>query len=387
MSDPLLTSLCSICHIQAPKYKCPRCAARTCSLACVKKHKTWSTCNGERDATAYRPRDQLKTDAGLDHDYNFLTKIEHSVERAHRILRDDRGIMPDESAEQPPPPKRARLGRGGRFNKGQSRGRTTLEEGDGVRKWDRAAVARLKKLGIHVTSLPYGMSRSKENKTSFNRRTGTINWQVEWVLFGDQTSAQSNITRVMAKALDQISLHVALAEALELRRTHQLSEDELAEQKQVNRQQRPSRHVGQNYYSSAWNAAPCLVQSHTETFWSFSRDHDSAKRYRFFYLKPKTPSRETPKLVPLESTAKLADVLPGLDIVEFPTIYVFPTTLGAPGDGFVVERRDWSKKRKMPPTSAPTHVGYESESEEDGEVVEEPSDETSSSGSDSEMSG
>ncbi|KAI1269722.1 hypothetical protein F5Y18DRAFT_371291 [Xylariaceae sp. FL1019] len=384
MSDPLLTSLCSICRIQAPKYKCPRCTAQTCSLACVKKHKTWSTCNGERDATAYRPREHLKTDAGIDHDYNFLTKIEHSVERAHRILRNDRGIMPDESSEQPPPPKRARVNRGGRFNKGQSRGRTTLEEGDGIRKWDRAAIARLKKLGIHVTSLPYGMSRSKENKTSFNRRTGTINWQVEWVLVDDQSSPQT--ARIMAKALDKTTLHIALAEALELRRTHQLSGDELAEQKQVNREQRPSRHAGQSYYSSAWNAAPCLTQSHTETFWSFSIDHDSAKRYHLFYLKPKTPSREKPRLVPLDPTDKLADLLPGLDIVEFPTIYVFPATLGPPGDGFVVEGRDRPKKRKMPHASAPTLVGYESASEEDGEVMERSSDETSSSGSDSEMS-
>ncbi|MBR8638204.1 zinc finger HIT domain-containing protein, partial [Campylobacter coli] len=69
MGDTLLTDLCSICHVSAPKYKFPRCDLRTCSLPCIKRHKARSDCSGVRDATAYVPRKKLATAAGVDHDY------------------------------------------------------------------------------------------------------------------------------------------------------------------------------------------------------------------------------------------------------------------------------------------------------------------------------
>ena len=32
--------LCERCHVEEARYKCPACAIRTCSAACVKEHKT-----------------------------------------------------------------------------------------------------------------------------------------------------------------------------------------------------------------------------------------------------------------------------------------------------------------------------------------------------------
>jgi hypothetical protein len=46
---------CELCKKEAAKYKCPRCALRTCSLACVKDHKTKFHCSGKRDRTAFVP--------------------------------------------------------------------------------------------------------------------------------------------------------------------------------------------------------------------------------------------------------------------------------------------------------------------------------------------
>ncbi|VDK87352.1 unnamed protein product [Litomosoides sigmodontis] len=41
--------LCDLCRKDLWKYRCPRCAFRTCSLPCSKEHKTKYDCSGERD--------------------------------------------------------------------------------------------------------------------------------------------------------------------------------------------------------------------------------------------------------------------------------------------------------------------------------------------------
>ncbi|KAI2622836.1 hypothetical protein GGS21DRAFT_534324 [Xylaria nigripes] len=397
MADPLLTSLCTICHIQPPRYKCPRCKARTCSLSCVKKHKTWSSCNGERDPTVFIPLTKLKTDAGIDHDYNFLTKIERSVERAERILREDRDILPEGTPDQPLH-KKARLG------KGQSRGRTTID--NGPRRWDKNALQRMRALGIHVSSVPYGMTRSRENKTSWNRRTKTINWQVEWVIFDTEPSirisTQTQFKRLLHKALDETPLHVAFTEALEFERQRQLTNHERAEEKAHRKQQLLGKRP-QDPKTSMWQDSLCLMQNYTTGSWNGATDTCSlftAKdKYHFFFLKPKTPSREPRRLMPLEASENLASILPDKEIVEYPTIYVLPAPAVGLGEGYIIEKPD--KRQPARKRKASTLVDYESGTEslpeasdedEDGQIMkqnveEEMSDDsTSSSGSDTDTS-
>lgn len=383
MADPLLTSLCTICHIEAPRYKCPRCRARTCSLSCVKKHKTWSSCNGERDPTAFVQLDKLKTDAGIDHDYNFLTKIERSVERAERILREDREILPEEGS-QPPPPKRAR------FQKGHGRGRPTADEGP--RRFDKNAIHRMRQLAIHVSTVPYGMTRSKENKTSWNKRTRTINWQVEWVLFNNNNSttagSEPQSYRILHKALDEIPLHAAFSDALEHYRLGQLSDHERAEEKKAYRKQQASGRRSQDVTKSTWQAAPCTFQNHTDGSWSDSIDTDghytSKDDYQFYFLKPRHRTKGPRTLVPLNATENLASLLSGQEIIEFPTIYVVAVAETSLGQGYIIEetsKKRLSKKRKA------SSLGLVNGDEDDHVMDLDTSDDsTSSSGSDSEMS-
>ena len=42
---------CSICCSQKPRYRCPACNMRTCSMECVKQHKIEENCSGKRDPT------------------------------------------------------------------------------------------------------------------------------------------------------------------------------------------------------------------------------------------------------------------------------------------------------------------------------------------------
>ncbi|KAI1417974.1 hypothetical protein F5Y13DRAFT_150253 [Hypoxylon sp. FL1857] len=388
MADPLLTSLCTICHIQAPKYKCPRCGTRTCSLTCVKKHKKWSSCNGERDPTVFIPREKLKTDAGIDHDYNFLTKIERSVERTEKILREERNILPqEETTSRPPPSKRARP------HKGRSRGRVTFEENS--RRWDRNSIQRMRQLGINVTSLPYGMARAKENKSSWNKRTRTMNWQVEWLEWEDVAPTgkgnEPKPSRILHKLLDEVPLYIGFAESQEYHRQRQLSDQERVQEKKQKAldEKRKTTASGQDVATTAWTGGEYVLQDSSTTTWSnmVLGSHTPVvlkDRYRFFFLKPRTPSREPQKLIPLRSTDNLVTILPGLDIVEFPTICVLPGDSTAVPDGYVVESRPGKPKKRQ----ASGLVEYSSD--EEGEPMEEGSDEqgevddtTSSSGSDS----
>ncbi|KAI9217337.1 hypothetical protein BC828DRAFT_331475, partial [Blastocladiella britannica] len=62
---------CSVCSVQPPKYKCPRCSTRTCSAACVREHKSATGCSGERNKTAYVPLEHY-TENHLFSDYTLL---------------------------------------------------------------------------------------------------------------------------------------------------------------------------------------------------------------------------------------------------------------------------------------------------------------------------
>ncbi|KAK7743423.1 hypothetical protein SLS62_010567 [Diatrype stigma] len=414
MADPLLTSLCAICRVQTPKYKCPRCGTRTCSLTCIKKHKNWSSCNGERDPTVYVPVSKLRTDAGIDHDYNFLTKIERSVEIAEKILRDERDILPHEDTQQHNN-KRARL------HKGKSRGKVTLNENS--RRWDRNSLQRMQRLGIHVSCLPIGMSRSKENKSSYNKRTNSINWQVEWVVLDSSNSTENDKTpvrtRIMHKLLDETPLYVGFANSVDYYRYQQMNNEQRVEERKTKKKQQQvtcdgsgtNREIsfGQNVTSTAWNIQPSCIQNYVTTAWarpetsSLSDEIDPAdeKRkdnYQFFYQKPTRRLKDPEKLVPLKPTDTLANILPGLDVVEFPTLCALPAGSRLP-DGYAIEKRPRPQAKTAPKkrkSSALVEYGSDEEDgasgaeeeTEDGEILDQEmleDDTTSSSGSDLDM--
>lgn len=336
------------------------------------------------------PREKLKTDAGVDHDYNFLTKIERTVERTEKILREEREILPEEdTSARPPPNKRARL------HKGQSRGRVTFEENS--RKWDRNSIQRMRQLGIKVSSLPYGMTRSKQNKTSWNRRTRTMNWQIEWLEWKTISPGEEHNdpqpSRILHKVLDEVPLYEGFTEAQEYNRRGQLNNQERAqEKKQKALEKKILIGGGQDMATTAWTSQEYVMQDSRTAAWNnvISKSHTIEgleDKYRFFYLKPRTPSREAQKLVPLRPTENLATILPDLDVLEFPTICVLPANSSDVPDGYVVESRPRRSKKRQ----ASSLVEYPSEDEsgtmEDNDLKEEEGEEdddtTSSSGSDS----
>ncbi|KAJ4417291.1 hypothetical protein N0V82_006235 [Gnomoniopsis sp. IMI 355080] len=253
MADPLLTTLCAICHAQPPKYTCPACATHTCSLPCTQRHKAWSSCTGRRDPTAFIPVSKLKTPAGVDHDYNFLSAIERARERTQRDLLGESGDRPaplftpaqlgrDLDGERRW--RREWFGEEVRFvsKAGGGRSGSSLnptmgsdgEEEGGERAGAGSSLARkvryrLDALGTEVVRMPVGMTRQRENTTAWNRRAGRINWCVEWFVYecpawpsseGEiyentmTVNHQEQPLRIRHKALETRSLYRALGDSL-----------------------------------------------------------------------------------------------------------------------------------------------------------------------------
>ena len=68
-----LKSPCNICMKIEHKYKCPRCALLTCSLACSKEHKEKFDCSGLRDhVSSLRVKMQDFTLGTMRRDLRFI---------------------------------------------------------------------------------------------------------------------------------------------------------------------------------------------------------------------------------------------------------------------------------------------------------------------------
>ncbi|KAF2084447.1 hypothetical protein K490DRAFT_68755 [Saccharata proteae CBS 121410] len=175
----LLTELCAICNTSPPKYRCPRCQVRTCSLKCVQRHKQWAQCSGKRDQTAYVRKSELATPAGVDRDYNFLSGIERAFDTADRHA-DRRGITVDDASAA---------------RKGQQ-------------KWAQLQ-SYLRANRIAVDRAPRGLSRQKANCTRLSKG-GRVIWTVEWIL--------DDGLRALSEASESATVAAAYANMLRLRR-------------------------------------------------------------------------------------------------------------------------------------------------------------------------
>ncbi|KAI3398509.1 hypothetical protein diail_9033 [Diaporthe ilicicola] len=382
MADPLLNTLCSICHISTPKYTCPGCNSHTCSLACNKKHKSWANCSGKRDPTAYMPASRLKTAAGVDHDYNFLSAIERERERNQRDIVDERKLFTERELGQLDDPYSFRkqwFGENVRFEpvkNGEPRhfvsdGEDSDSGGSGnktnmvparVSQLQRTIRLRLGSENIQVVHMPVGMTRQKENTTSWNRRTRGINWCVEWMVYGDdgEEGELKKHTRIRHKALETTPLYKALGNSMAWYKKGQQAEDDTAaddedielagrrnkvlirEVKEGNSSSSQQRrgsggdHAAQDSASAAWltntkyptqNPFTTTWASDTgasATSWQADGEVEARRRHRFYLLRPLTVAGKPRELIPVDGAEDLLAALQGRTVLEYPTVYVLP---------------------------------------------------------------
>ncbi|OHE92622.1 HIT zinc finger [Colletotrichum orchidophilum] len=386
MADPLLTSLCAICHIEPPKYKCPRCTLQTCSLTCTKRHKSWSSCNGIRDATAYVPPSKLKTAAGVDHDFNFLSGIERAVQRSEKEIIEERHLLKPEDLR--PVEVRSVQWKTGRDGRKKRVLVTEVLRGDngpgGARQEALSSIPfkkRLGKFGILMKRAPVGMVRQRENGTNFSRASGRINWQVEWLLVpsvgtlapsqyeeGGRVLGTTATKKILAKALDDVPLYKAFVAGQksfndeQARKTQQRqqpdNEDEAQDananaggpsrtKKRRKHHHKPGQSIAtaQDTETGAWHPGRFCMQSssprgtwtpHTgvQPFTGITEEEEAQKSRYSFYVTGTTSAATaaTGKTVvhAVDATTPLGEALRDTTVPEFPTIYVVEAAAALP---------------------------------------------------------
>ena len=138
---------CACCG-SASRYRCPACDTRTCSLACVNRHKAERPCTGRRDDTQFRAV-QAFDDTALTRDYRLLEGMVRAVDSSKRRRRETERPSAARTAHNGLTPARQHLYR------------------------------EASKKGVQLELMPHGMQRQRDNTTRFDARQRSILWRVE----------------------------------------------------------------------------------------------------------------------------------------------------------------------------------------------------------------
>ncbi|KAL2155490.1 hypothetical protein VTH82DRAFT_232 [Thermothelomyces myriococcoides] len=338
------------------------------------------------------PLKQLKTPAGVDHDYNFLTSIERARERAEKEVLEARRLLSEKELRPKNEDKvfqKVWYGDELRHVPVQSQLYRNPEAPAFIDGFDKHVRRRLRYLNIDAVTMPKGMARQKENKTAWNRRTQSINWQVEWLVYSASdlgfTSAQHDQQplRILCKTLEGTALHAGLASALDWHRgqldrqarepANPTETDNEADSDDARRtaKKRKTHHHNKNQFTtlysaqdpltSTWSSAQYPLQYQPTTAWSQITTHPHAETTLEeklmawdFYLvkvvppqlvgvttatedgKTQTNEKGGKAIIPLSSTESLTTALAGRRVLEFPTVVAVPGGRGPPA-GYTVE--------------------------------------------------
>ncbi|XP_060629846.2 box C/D snoRNA protein 1 [Anolis sagrei] len=132
---------CEMCDTEEAKYRCPCCMKYSCSLTCVKKHKTTFSCNGVREKTAFVSVNEF-SDLNLLSDYRFLEDVARLADSA---VRDDILHKPKSN------------------------------------KFVNFLKNRARRHNIHLQTLPVGFTKRRENSTVFSKKEQKFFWHLKLI--------------------------------------------------------------------------------------------------------------------------------------------------------------------------------------------------------------
>ncbi|KAF9221910.1 hypothetical protein BS17DRAFT_784161 [Gyrodon lividus] len=169
---------CALCTTPA-RYKCPRCAAPTCSLPCSRKHKQDTGCTGERNKVHYVSMNTYGWGTMM-RDYCYLEEVGRQVsEWGNEIVRG--GYAMENNGRG-----KVIRGRGGSGR--TSNGRRKAASGRSKRDIFRA---HLEMLDIDVELLPNGMDRRKLNQSTFDQKSKRPLLTIEFAFYQPTTPAST----------------------------------------------------------------------------------------------------------------------------------------------------------------------------------------------------
>jgi len=146
--------LCAFCKLKYAIYTCPRCAFKSCSLACSNGHKERMNCSQARDKSAYVPMNQYGLGT-LANDYVYLEEVGRKVTEWGRDIGQNR-YMDASAGRDPRRQARGRRGRGGISRQaGRNHRREILRD-------------RLEEDDIEMLLLPEGMERRRLNQSTWD---------------------------------------------------------------------------------------------------------------------------------------------------------------------------------------------------------------------------
>ncbi|KAI9138628.1 hypothetical protein BKA69DRAFT_1017583, partial [Paraphysoderma sedebokerense] len=148
---------CEVCSGENPKYKCPKCSIRTCSLECVKKHKSDIDCDGIRSKTHFVSLSQFDENQ-LMSDFSFLSEITRTADNAIR----ENAVLPGPTTcvskrRSKRPNNQPRLQYRQSLLAKHARSRNTI-----------------------VKFMSPGMERHEQNKSYYCNRSREIQWTIEF---------------------------------------------------------------------------------------------------------------------------------------------------------------------------------------------------------------
>ncbi|PLB44186.1 putative HIT finger domain protein [Aspergillus steynii IBT 23096] len=337
--DPLLSDLCSICHINAPRYRCPRCSTRTCSLPCSRRHKLWSQCSGVRDPAAYLRRNELATEAAFDRDFNFITGIERQIERAERDA-DNRGVQVDPQRHSYTDVAAVGLEHEVESEGDGARKRKRPNNDGGMVRGEAGFMRAAENAGVKVIRAPKGMTRSKQNGSRWHPKAKNLNWMVEWIMpDGQKRSRHCLESSTVAEAFDRV--YPLPKQEKEQKKTEEQQKQSLEEDKGKDSEAvvEPLEGTGPSEETQTpHDATTPPVENESQSADAPNQQSSTnpaditSHRNSFFYLhRPRTATKQI-VLIPLSPKTDLTSALRGRTVLEFPTIYVLhesPETLNA----------------------------------------------------------
>ncbi|KAF8473284.1 hypothetical protein BDZ91DRAFT_790065 [Kalaharituber pfeilii] len=340
MSEPLLSALCPYCNASPPKYRCPACSARTCSLACSKKHKVYNQCSGVRNPAAFVRRSALlSSPTTLNQDYNYLSGVERAITRGPLLTVDQPKLVLEGEEED--------------VDAAQT-------------STDRQKLAKQLEStrGVIVRQAPAGMKRARENRTAFvggRRKRKTVRWTVEWLVY-DLDSSRNNNSSGSHEPTRLLSARVP--------------------------ENTPISEAFSNQLQSISTSAPSF-NGQTEANPLYTPDKASRRRFtassRFYLRKADVPANR-PTLIELSPEQSLAEALRGEVLLEFPTIVVgggeSGGSLGGFGECEVIKKpRKVSESGGEKAAKAAVHANSDEAEEEEEESSSQSSDENDEDGS------
>ncbi|SMR58806.1 unnamed protein product [Zymoseptoria tritici ST99CH_1E4] len=334
--EALLSELCTICFTEKPKYRCPRCKTRTCSLPCYKRHQQRASCNGKRDEAVYVKKSELATPAGIDRDYNYLKSVERTIDHASREAQ-DRGVNGKDASKV--------------FERG-------LHPESLLQRY-------LTMNRIAVNRAPRGMSRQKTNQTRSTKRQHVM-WTVEWVdAHGDRdiqhnclesstvadahqlmrlekdtaerksAAGSSSGRKIKRRKLDALPIETPSAEGTvqDISKVEDVGVSHSTESITDN----PLTQANGLDATTTADAEPCTKSDPA------AEAHPDSKRY-FYLLKTGTTSASK-VLIPLHAGDSMTECLKNRTVLEYPTIFVLPDCPDSLPDGFLLDK-EYDKIRK-----------------------------------------